>query len=482
MKKILYVDDEKNNLLTFELTMQKWFEVYTTTKPEEAAKIISKHHIQTLVTDQRMPKISGLELAAQIIKAFPWLSIIMVTAYSDPEIIIDAVNQGGIFRYMPKPWDYKDLQQSIVNAIEATELREKNINLVADLQKKNTELEKSNAEIAQLKKQIEKENIQLKLIHKETQATHKHIVTQSPALQSVLGQLLQVSNTDTTILLLGETGTGKELFANAIHEQSNRSENVMVKVNCAAIPENLVESELFGHEKGAFTSADKQKIGKFELAHNGTLFLDEIGELPLNIQSKLLRVLQEGEFERVGGNMSIKTNFRLVAATNRNLEEAIANKEFRSDLFFRLNIVPITIPPLREHKEDIPLLAHHFLDKFNKEKGKIVSIVPPEVMDQFWKYAWPGNIRELQNIVERAHVLSTGNTLEINNWLKTIDNKPANPSNLVTLREHERNYILAVVRQTKWRIRGKGGAAEILDIHPSTLESRMKKLNIERPV
>jgi transcriptional regulator with GAF, ATPase, and Fis domain len=200
------------------------------------------------------------------------------------------------------------------------------------------------------------------------------------------------------------------------------------------------------------------------------------------MQAKLLRVLQEGEFERVGGNKPIKTNFRLVAATNRNLEQAIKNNQFRSDLYFRLNIVPINIPPLREHKEDIPLLVHHFLDKFNKEKGKVVSNVPSEVMDKFWQYAWPGNIRELQNIVERAHILSIGNVLEIKDWLKPDDNQPTIPSKPATLREHERNHILSVVRKTKWRIRGKGGAAEILDIHPSTLESRMKKLGIERPV
>ena len=297
----------------------------------------------------------------------------------------------------------------------------------------------------------------------------------------MLKLIKQVAKSHTAILLTGETGTGKELFAKAIHTLSNRKDKLLIRVNCAAIPETLIESELFGYEKGAFTGADKLKYGKFEIANGGSLLLDEIGELPLTTQPKLLRVLQESEFERLGGNKLISTNFRLIAATNRNLEQAVEKGTFRQDLFYRINILPITIPPLRDHAEDIPLLVNHFISSLNKEEGKIINSIAKKTMDRLMEYHWPGNIRELQNVIERAHVLSTGSKLEIGDWFNVVGNKSIIDTTIVSLEENEKQHILRALEQTKWKIRGKNGTAELLQIKPTTLESRMQKLGIQRP-
>lgn len=482
MSKVLYVDDEPGNLLTFELTLQKWYDIIVVKNPLDVISIIEQNDIGVLITDQRMPQMSGLELSALVAKRFSWLSIILLTAYDDSDMLIAAVNQGSISRYMQKPWNLAELRQNLENAIEASELRRANLNLIKDLENKNKELQKSIRNIGYLKSQLEKENVQFKQIYKDNYKSEGDIITQSPVLKSIINQLLMVSKTDTSILLLGETGTGKELFANLVHQSSLRSDSVLVKVNCAAIPENIVESELFGHDKGAFTGADKIRLGKFELANNGTLFLDEIGELPLNIQSKLLRVLQEGEFERVGGQEVIKTNFRLVAATNRNLYEAVKHNQFRSDLYYRINVLPVEIPPLRDRKEDILLLVYHFIDKFNREKGKDIREIPEKVKERLMNYAWPGNVRELRNVVERAHVLSQNYSLDMGDWFEMPSTEGVIDEPNRTLKAHEKQYILTVLRRTKWRIRGDGGAAQILDINPTTLESRMKKLGIQRPI
>ncbi len=481
MQKVLYIDDEKNNLITFQLTLEKWFSIQISTSPQEAIEIIDREDIGVLVTDQRMPDMTGLDLASEVQKKYPWLSIIIVTAFDDSETVMKAVNQGGIYRYILKPWDLEDIRQSINNAIENTELRKSNINLIENLKGKNSKLVKSYNHILSLKKQLEYENIQLKQAFTSHAENQKGIITQSIHLKKIITQAIQAANTDSTILLLGETGTGKELFAQTIHEHSTRAEKLIIKVNCAAIPENLVESELFGHEKGAFTGADKLKYGKFELADKGTLFLDEIGELPMSMQAKLLRVLQENEFERVGGSKTIKTDFRLIAATNRDLEKAVNDGEFRADLYYRINIIPIKIPPLRDHMEDIPLLLNYFVDKLNKKTGKTIETIPQKTILQLKAYKWPGNIRELQNIVERAHVLSPGKKLIIDEWFKSAKSELSNNDEPTALHLLEKEHILKILKRTNWKIRGADGAAALLEINPTTLESRMKKLNISRP-
>jgi formate hydrogenlyase transcriptional activator len=286
------------------------------------------------------------------------------------------------------------------------------------------------------------------------------------------------------VLLLGETGTGKELIARALHNRSRRKQSVMVRVNCGALPANLVETELFGHEKGAFTGAASQKKGRFELAHRGTIFLDEIGELPLETQTKLLRILQEQEFERVGGSQTIKVDVRVIAATNRHLAEAVRLGSFRADLFYRLNVFPIEVPPLRERREDISPLAGHFLRKFAQRMGKRIQRVSPVVSDQFMHYDWPGNVRELANVMERAVILCQGDMIQPSHAAVSGSPTPAAapaPDALPTLEESERRLILRALKQANGVLAGKNGAAEILGINRSTLWSRMKKLGIEMP-
>lgn len=333
-------------------------------------------------------------------------------------------------------------------------------------------------EVEQLKDFLEAENTYLQ---DEIKFEHnfEEIITQSGRFKRILGELEQVAITDATVLILGESGTGKELLARAIHNTSQRKQRALVKINCAALPANLIESELFGHEKGAFTGAIGQKIGRFELADSGTIFLDEIGELPLELQSKLLRVLQEGEFERLGGTKTINVNVRVIAATNRNLENEVADGNFRADLYYRLNVFPINSLPLRERKEDIPLLVKHFVDKYGAQIGKKIRNIPKRVIKSLQTYHWPGNIRELENVIERALILSPENKLELGDWIpQKADTDKAD--RLVSLEEYERDYILRVLNETMWRVSGDKGAAKILGMKPTTLESRMKKLGIKR--
>lgn len=306
------------------------------------------------------------------------------------------------------------------------------------------------------------------------------IISISKKFQKVLQQIEQVAETNATVLILGESGTGKELIARAIHNISNRRRKPLVKINCAALPANLIESELFGHERGAFTGAMERKIGRFELADGGTIFLDEIGELPIELQAKLLRVLQEGEFERLGNPKTIKVDVRVIAATNRNLQQAIEKKEFREDLYYRLNVFPIHCPPLRERKEDIPFLVRHFCQKHEGKTGKKVTTIPSKVMDALTAYDWPGNIRELENIIERAMILSRNGAIEYGDWMPMAKEVESAKSRLLRLDDVEKEHIIEVLKQTNWKVSGDKGAAKILGLNATTLEARMKKLGIKR--
>jgi formate hydrogenlyase transcriptional activator len=308
----------------------------------------------------------------------------------------------------------------------------------------------------------------------------EEIVGKSTALRGVLAKVKTVAPTDSTVLICGETGTGKELIAQAIHNLSPRHGNAFVKLNCAAIPTGLLESELFGHEKGAFTGAIAQRIGRFELANRGTVFLDEVGEIPLELQTKLLRVAQEREFERVGSSRTIRTNARLIAATNRDLAAMAEEHRFRSDLFYRLNVFPIRVPALRERQEDIPLLVRHFVQQSARRMNRVIETISCETMNALVRYPWPGNIRELQNVVERAVILSTGPVLRIP--LQELENRvvvtSARPQ---TMEDAERAHILATLKDTKWVIAGPNGAAARLGMNRSTVQFRMKKLGIVKP-
>jgi formate hydrogenlyase transcriptional activator len=344
-------------------------------------------------------------------------------------------------------------------------------------------------EIAALKARLERENIYLQ---EEIRREHNFVemVGNSPVLLAALRKLEQVAPTDSTVLISGETGTGKELIARAIHSRSARKDRALVKVNCAAISTGLVESELFGHVKGAFTGAIERRVGRFELADSGTIFLDEVGELPLDTQVKLLRVLQEQEFEPVGSNRTVRVDVRVIAATNRNLEEGVQAGRFRADLFYRLNVFPVRVPTLRERTADIPLLVAFFLARFGKKFGKRIDTVGEPTMKRLLAYPWPGNIRELQNVIERAAVLCQGSVLELDEDLLPVFPRAAGPTAarcasddappLGSLEEVERAHVLAVLERVGWLIEGPRGAAKILALHASTLRSRMAKLGIKR--
>jgi formate hydrogenlyase transcriptional activator len=351
-------------------------------------------------------------------------------------------------------------------------------------------------EIGRLKAQLERENVYLR---EEILGEHnfEEIVGSSPELTGVLHTIDRVAPTDTTVLILGETGTGKELIARAIHSRSPRHKHPLVKVNCGAIAAGLIESELFGHVKGAFTGAFERRTGRFELADKGTIFLDEIGELPLDMQVKLLRVLQEQEFEPVGSSRTVKVDVRVIAATNRVLEDEVAAGRFRADLYYRLNVLPIRVPPLRERQSDIPQLVMFFIQRHAKRIGRTVEGVSRESMDRLTRYGWPGNVRELENVIERALVLSRGGVLDIGrDFLPSLPSAPlparpagqvvpmpadaAVPAGAGTLEDIERAHISATLERTGWVIEGPRGAARILDMHPNTLRSRMKKLGLER--
>jgi formate hydrogenlyase transcriptional activator len=336
-------------------------------------------------------------------------------------------------------------------------------------------------EIEALKDQLAKEKTYLE---EEVRTDHNFgdIVGENAALRRVLNEVETVAPTGSTVLIRGETGTGKELVARAIHDLSPRRARTFVKLNCAAIPTGLLESELFGHEKGAFTGAVGQKVGRFELAHQGTLFLDEVGDIPSELQPKLLRVLQEQEFERLGGTRTIKVDVRVVAATHRDLAAMVADDRFRSDLYYRLNVFPLTLPPLRDRTDDIPRLVRHFTQRFAQRMGRRIESIPSAAMDALVRYPWPGNIRELQNIIERAVILSPGPSLQV-----TLADLPPAPAHIttvvapVTLADAEREHIITILRETDWMVGGTKGAAARLGMKRSTLQWRMKKLGIEKP-
>jgi formate hydrogenlyase transcriptional activator len=334
-------------------------------------------------------------------------------------------------------------------------------------------------EIAALKARLEEEKVYLQE-EVRSESAFGDVVGESPAVLGVLASVRKVAKTDSTVLVTGETGTGKELIVRAIHDLSRRKEKLLVKVNCAALPAGVIESELFGHEKGAFTGALTRKPGRFELAHRGTLFLDEVGDLPLELQAKLLRVLQDGEFERVGGTQTLKVDVRLIAATNRDLERAVSEERFRADLYYRLNVFPIVIPPLRKRVQDVPRLARHFAMLYASKMGKKVGPLTADVLDRLTAYAWPGNVRELQNVIERAVIVSPDGRFELGDFATAPPAGSPKAQHARSLEDIERQHIISVLEETGWRVSGERGAAKILGLKRTTLEARMKKLEILR--
>jgi DNA-binding NtrC family response regulator len=495
---ILIVDDTPTNIgVLLDYLNTHDFRVLVAREGESAIEQACYARPDLILLDVMMPGIDGFETCRRLKQdpATQDIPVIFMSALSDTVDKVRGFSVGGV-DYVTKPFQQEEVYARITThltlrrlqvdlmrstqELEATnrELEQRVVARTAELSKANGSLQAALAEVEQLKNQLQAENIYLR---EELQLEHnfEEIVGRSTALQRVLRQVEQVATTDATVLLLGETGTGKELFARALHHLGPRKSRPLVKVNCGALPSNLIESELFGHEKGAFTGAIARSTGRFELADKGTLFLDEIGDLPLELQSKLLRVLQEGEFERLGNPRTLRVDVRIIAATNRDLRKAVQEGKFREDLYYRLNVFPITVPPLRERPDDIPLLARHFVARFARRMGKPLDTIPQRTMAALQQYAWPGNIRELENIIERAVILSPGNTLQLDDLL---DGTTAAPRTcLQTLEEVERDYIQRTLDQTQWRIEGPRGAAARLGLNPSTLRSRIQKLGIEKP-
>ena len=352
---------------------------------------------------------------------------------------------------------------------------------ISERKRQEDDLKNAFIEIESLKNQLEKENeyLQEEIRH---QSKFENIICQSEAYAKVLKQIEQVAPTETTVLITGESGTGKELLANALHQYSHRKDHVLVKVNCATLPKELIESELFGHKKGAFTGALSDKLGKFGLADGGTIFLDEIGEIPIDLQPKLLRVLQEGEFDQLGATKNTKVNVRVIAATNRNLEEMVEEGKFREDLYYRLNVFPIQNIPLRKRKEDIPLLAQFFLEKYTAKAGKSFKRLSKKTIQLLMNYSFPGNIRELENLIERAVIVEEGTTLFPGSWMPANKVSTVMDDSFKSFEDMQKDYIQRVLVSTKGKVSGPGGAAEILKIKDKTLFAKMKKLGIEKRI
>ncbi|MEL7021114.1 MAG: sigma-54 dependent transcriptional regulator [Bacteroidota bacterium] len=465
---ILYVDDEPQNLRTFKATFKWDYRIHTARSAFEGLDILAEHPIDLIISDQRMAGLSGIEFFKKVIKKYPDPLRIILTGYSEMNVIVRAVNEVGIYQFMSKPWREEEMKQTIENALEVYKLRRDNLQLIQDLATAN--------------EQLSSENNYLRAELDQAQQFDE-IITNSDSFKALLETVSQVACTNTTVLIRGESGTGKELMARAIHKFSTRRDAPFIKVNCATLPTHLIESELFGHEKGAFTGAVTRHIGRFERAHRGTIFLDEIGEMPLDLQAKLLRVLQEGELERLGGAETLAVDVRVLAATNRPLEQALSERTFRADLFYRLNVFPIVNPPLRARKEDIPALVQHFLKKHESNVGKRIRYLSDAGLQKLQRYDWPGNIRELENIVERFMITSKGEELDLDSWhppQTTWLQARADDGRFRTLKEIEIEHIEAALERSNGKISGQGGAADLLGLHPNTLNSRIQKWGIVR--
>ncbi|MCF0051714.1 sigma-54 dependent transcriptional regulator [Dyadobacter sp. LJ53] len=481
---ILYVDDEEINLKFFSATFSWEYNVLTASSAQAGLAIFKEQEVDLVVADQRMPGMSGVDFFEQIYQLNPEPARILLTGYGDLETIVQAVNKGRIFHFFQKPWVEEELQTLFTRALQIRTLQRENSRLILHLQKTNEDLSRALGEVESLTTLLEEEN---QLLREEVNESFKfdEIVSSSPVFQEVLHRTERVASTDATVLITGETGTGKELLARAVHRLSHRRQKPFIKINCAALPAQLIESELFGHEKGAFTGANAARPGRFELAHQGTIFLDEIGDFPLELQAKLLRVLQEGEFDRLGATRTTKVDVRIIAATHIDLNAAVKQGHFRSDLFYRLNVFPIHTPPLRSRKEDIPLLIRHFVRKYSVKNGKVIRRISKKTFQLLQAHHWPGNIRELENIIERGVIMSKGDKFKVDNWLlEDLSNELAiedQNGKIGSLEENERSHIVRALQKTNWRVTGDQGAARLLQINERTLQSRIRKLQIHRP-
>jgi len=456
-EKILVIDDSPEILTLFtEYLRAEGYEVDTSADGVTGIEMIEKKSYDLIITDMKMPSVDGMKVLEFSLEHSPDSLCIILTGYGTVKNAVEAIKKGA-YDYLAKPVKMDEILVTLKRALDYRSLKMENLNL------KN-----------QLKKKYKFENI----------------IGDHERMHKVFEIVEKVADTDSTILILGESGTGKELIAKAIHYNSYRRDRPFVPVNCAAIPSELLESELFGHEKGAFTNAIRTRVGRFELANGGTVFLDEIGDMNPLLQSKLLRVLQERQFERVGGVKTIKTDIRVIAATHQDLKMAVQQKKFREDLYYRLNVIPIRIPPMRERKSDIPLLAHHFLDYFNRSKKKRIRAISDEAMENLMGYDWPGNVRELENTIERVVILVDHDVITPQDLPEKFHSLPqAEPQALMEIpeegisldsavNEFEKNLILQALVKTGWV---KNKAARLLNLNRTTLIEKIKRQNLQRP-
>lgn len=503
---ILIVDDQETNVMLLEQMLREtgYSRVSTTMKPEKVCALHREHQYDLILLDLQMPVMDGFQVMEELktVKTDGYLPVLVITAQPDHKI---RALQSGARDFVAKPFDLVEVKMRIHNNLEVRLLYNKlmnystgleqtveertgdllktNIQLTQEIEerkKAEASLQATYAEIKLLKDRLEAENVYLQQ-EVDKRYNFGEIIGQSALLSRVFLQVEQVAPMNATVLILGETGTGKGVIARAIHSSSTRKGRPLITIDCTTLPAALVESELFGRERGAYTGSDTRQIGRFELADGGTIFLDEIGEMPLTMQSKLLRVIQDGEFERLGNPRTIKVDVRIIAATNRNLAEEVKNGTFREDLFYRLNVFPISMPPLRQRKDDVPLLVNHFVATFNKKIGKKIDVVSKDTMCSLQEYHWPGNVRELESVIERAVIISQGSTLQVLDRFDTFcsADEPADGEvKALALLEHD--HILQVLQKTGWRIEGKNGAAVLLDLNASTLRARMRKYGIVR--
>jgi len=501
---ILLVEDNPRDVALFREMLGEantvQFELTHCNMLSSALTLLRKESFGIILLDLSLPDSKGLDTVVRTHAAVPNVPIVVMSGFGDEELAVRALHEGAQDYLVKGQVDSNLLIRTIRYAIERKQaedaLRKAHDKLELRVQERTAELMSANQqllweieerrkaeeslrealkEVKQLKNKLREENLYLReeinLIH-----SHKDIVGNSEGIRTVLKQIEQVGPTDSTVLIQGETGTGKELLSHAIHNLSARKGRLMIKVNCAALPPTLIESELFGREKGAFTGALSKQLGRFELADASTIFLDEIDALPLELQAKLLRVLESGEFERLGSPRTVKVDIRIISATNRDLAKLVSEGGFREDLYYRLNVFQITVPPLRERREDILPLVWSFVQEFSKRMGKRIESIPQKGVEALQAYPWPGNVRELRNVTERAMIITTGPVLHLD--VPKIAQSGADQSG--TLEEVEKRHIIEALNTTGWQVSGKDGAAEVLGLNPKTLESRMKRLGIER--
>ena len=498
-QKILIVDDNPQNVrILSDRLKNAGFVVFEAGDGKAAIDMAEAHEPDLVLLDILMPVMDGYEVLERLKRneKLRHIPVIVISAVDELESVVRCIELGAE-DYLTKPFNNVILNARVNACLNKKQWRDKEQQYQREIEAANEQLEervmKRTAELSDALHEVEslKNRLQAEKVYLQQEIKLDHnfdeIISRSRSFAAVSHSVEQVAATDATVLLLGETATGKELMARAIHDIGARQDRPLVKVNCASLPATLIESELFGHEKGSFTGAAERRHGRFEPANGSSISLGEVAETPLELQAKLLRVLQEGEFERLGGSNTIKVNVRLIAATNRNLEKEIAEGRFREDLYYRLNVFPISCPPLRERKEDIALLVNHFVKKYSAKIGKNIETVSGNAMLRLKSYDWPGNVRELENIIERAVIVSPGDRLEIGDWFQKTTPGPAAASaaasaavSAVTLEDVEREHIKKVPEHTGWKIRGENGAAQLLGLKPTTLESRMKKLGIER--